>query len=74
MTSSELMEDYSSDEDPLSPSYGVFGSTAIRQRNGNGSTLSADIPSEQRTINLGELHVANRPVATARCEWVLRGC
>ena len=49
----ELLKDYSSDEEErLSPTYGALGITAVRQR--NGTIVSADLPSEQRTLNLGE--------------------
>lgn len=58
---SEVLKDYSSDEEPLSPTYGALGITAVRQRNGTSNMLvSASLPSEQRSINVGKF--INAPV------------
>ena len=53
---SKLTEDYSSDEDEalLSPTYGALGTTMAGGRQRNGTTHSADVPSGQKSVNLGK--------------------
>ena len=52
---SKLMDDYSSDEErPLSPTYGSVGRTTASRRQKNGTTISAETPFQQMTVNLGE--------------------
>ena len=50
-TSVELLEDFSGDEEPNSPTYGALGTTDVRQRD----RRNADQPDRQRGINRGEL-------------------